>query len=500
MTDLASDTNVDFSRLRILFATSECAPLVKTGGLGDVSAALPAALAALGADARILMPAYRGVLARLPACREIARFPASAELPESRLLQSQTPSRVLLYALDCPQLYDREGGPYQNNAGTDWSDNALRFGLLSRVAALLGSAASPLEWQPGVVHCNDWQTGLAPVYLRYASGARAATLQTIHNLAYQGIFDAQTVAALGLPPECFTPDGVEYYGKLSFLKSGLQCADAISTVSPTYALEIQGDTLGFGLQGLLSARRDRLYGIVNGIDEVLWNPATDALIDCRYDAGTLEAKSANKRALQQRLGLASSPSVPLFAVVSRLAEQKGLDWLLEIAAEVLALPAQLAILGSGEPHLERGFRALAHDHPQQISATIGFDEALAHLIEAGADAFVMPSRFEPCGMNQMYSQRYGTPPIVRATGGLADTVVDCNPKTLADGSASGFVFQQASAHALFGALQRAAGTWRDQTVWVKLQRNGMARDFGWEASARRYCAVYAQLAQLAQRQ
>ncbi len=494
MTDLASDTRVDFSRLRILFATSECAPLVKTGGLGDVSAALPAALNALGADARILMPAYRAVLAQLPVGREIARFPASADLPESRLLQSATPSKVPLYALDCPQLYDRDGGPYQNEAGTDWSDNALRFGLLSRVAALLGSAASPLQWQPGVVHCNDWQTGLVPVYLRYATGARAATLQAIHNLAYQGIFDAHTVAALGLPPECFTPDGVEYYGKLSFLKAGLQCADAISTVSPTYAREIQRDPLGFGLQGLLAARRERLYGIVNGIDDVLWNPATDALIDCRYDAGTLEAKGANKRALQQRLGLASSPSVPLFAVVSRLAEQKGLDWLLEIAAGVLALPAQLAILGSGEPLLEQGFRTLAHEHPQQVSATFRFDEPLAHLLEAGADAFVMPSRFEPCGMNQMYSQRYGTPPIVRATGGLADTVVDCSPATLADGSASGFVFQEPSARALLGALQRAAGAWQDKTVWVRLQRNGMARDFGWKASARRYCAIYAQLA------
>jgi starch synthase len=488
--------NVEFGRLRILFATSECAPLVKTGGLGDVSAALPAALAALGTDVRILLPAYRAVLAQLPACREIARFPASADFPESRLLQSTTASMLPLYALDCPPLYDRDGGPYQNGAGTDWSDNALRFGLLSRVAALLGSSASPLQWQPDVVHCNDWQTGLVPVYLRYATGPRAATLQSIHNLAYQGIFEPKTVAALGLPPECFTPDGVEYYGKLSFLKSGLQCADAISTVSPTYAIEIQGDPLGFGLQGLLAARRNSLYGIVNGIDTALWNPATDPLIACRYDAGTLEAKDANKRALQQRLGLAaSSPAVPLFAVVSRLAEQKGLDWLLEIAAEVLALPAQIAILGSGEPTLEQGFRALALAHPGQLSATIGFDETLAHLIEAGADAFVMPSRFEPCGMNQMYSQRYGTPPVVRATGGLADTVVDCNPKSLADGSASGFVFQEASAQALLGALRRAADAWHDKAAWLRLQRNAMARDFGWETSARRYAAIYAQLAQ-----
>jgi starch synthase len=345
-----------------------------------------------------------------------------------------------------------------------------------------------------VVHCNDWQTGLAPAYLRYAAGARAATLQTIHNLAYQGIFEPQFVAALGLPPECFTPDGVEYYGKLSFLKSGLQFADAITTVSPTYALEIQSEPLGFGLQGLLAARRDCLDGILNGIDTGLWNPATDPLIAGRYDANTLGAKAINKSALQRRLGLAPSPAMPLFAAVSRLTAQKGLDWLLAIAPQLLALPAQLAILGSGEPQLERSFRALAQSHAEQVSTTIGFDETLAHLIEAGADAFLMPSRFEPCGMNQMYSQRYGTLPITRATGGLADTVVDCSPATLADGSASGFVFHELSAQALLAAVERAAGTWHDSARWRALQRNGMARDFGWEASARRYAAIYARLA------
>ncbi|MFH1043730.1 MAG: glycogen synthase GlgA, partial [Pseudomonadota bacterium] len=357
-----------------------------------------------------------------------------------------------------------------------------------------GRAPTPLDWQPEVVHCNDWQTGLAPIYLRYAAGARAATLQTIHNLAYQGIFEPQMVAALGLPPECFTPDGAEYYGKLSFLKSGLQCAGAITTVSPTYAIEIQSEALGFGLQGLLAARRDSLSGILNGIDTRLWNPATDPSIACRYDAATLAAKGVNKRALQRRLGLAPSPSVPLFAAVSRLTAQKGLDWLLEIAPQVLSLPAQLALLGSGEPKLEHGFRALAHRHPGKVSTTIGFDEPLAHLIEAGADAFLMPSRFEPCGMNQMYSQRYGTPPVARATGGLADTVVDYNPATLADGSASGFLFHEAGARALLAAVRRAAGVWRDNARWRMLQRNGMARDFGWETSARRYAAIYARLA------
>ena len=494
MTPSASDTAVQAGPLRILFATPECAPLVKTGGLGDVSAALPAALAPLGVDARILLPGYRQVLSQLPECCEVARFSPIADFPASRLLQCQLPSGVPLFALDCPELYDRPGGPYQDETGKGWTDNALRFGLLSRVAALLGSDASPLGWQPDVLHCNEWQTALAPAYLRYAAGARAATLVTIHNLAFQGIFEPELVVALGLPSDSFRPDGVEYYGKLSFLKAGLQFADAISTVSPGYALEIQSEALGFGLHGLLAARRDSLYGILNGIDAGVWNPATDPLISCRYTADTLAAKAGNKRALQQRLGLALEPDLPLFAVVSRLTAQKGLDWLLEIAPQLLALPAQLALLGGGDAELERGFLALAQRHAQRVSATIGFDETLAHLIEAGADAFLMPSRFEPCGMNQMYSQRYGTPPVVRATGGLADTVVDCSAATLADGSASGFVFHEPSAAALLAAVERAVRAWREGTTWRALQRNGMARDFGWNASARRYAALYARLA------
>ncbi|MFH1605359.1 MAG: glycogen/starch synthase, partial [Pseudomonadota bacterium] len=291
---------------------------------------------------------------------------------------------------------------------------------------------------------------------------------------------------------CFTPAGVEYHGKLSFLKAGLQLADAITTVSPTYAREIQSASLGFGLHGLLAARRERFFGILNGIDTALWNPATDPLIHCRYDADMLAGKAGNKSELQRRLGLASERAVPLFAVVSRFTEQKGLDWLLEIAPQLLALPAQLALLGGGESWLENGFRELARSHPHDMSVTIGFDETLAHLIEAGADAFLMPSRFEPCGMNQMFSQRYGTPPIVRATGGLADTVVDCSAATFA----SGFVFHEASAAALLAAARRAERTWRDRVSWHTLQRNGMAKDFGWDASARHYAAIYAQLANL----
>ena len=262
---------------------------------------------------------------------------------------------------------------------------------------------------------------------------------------------------------------------------------------PIYAREIQSEPLGFGLQGLLTARREHLVGILNGIDTRLWNPATDPLIHCRYDASMLAAKAGNKHELSRRLGIASLPGVPLFAVVSRLTEQKGLDWLLAIAPQLLALPAQLVLLGGGDADLEHGFRELARSRPRDVSVTIEFDESLAHLIEAGADAFLMPSRFEPCGMNQMYSQRYGTPPIVRATGGLADTVIDCSAVTLADGSACGFVYYEASAGALLACVRRAAETWKDATTWDALQRNGMARDFSWDASARRYAEIYVKL-------
>ena len=319
--------------------------------------------------------------------------------------------------------------------------------------------------------------------------------QVVHHVpdSHMNSFIRCKLALTGGSPQCFTPDGVEYYGKLSFLKSGLQFADAITTVSPTYALEIQSEPLGFGLQGLLAARRDCLSGILNGIDTGLWNPATDPLIACRYDADTLAAKAINKSALQRRLGLAPSPAMPLFAVVSRLTAQKGLDWLLAIAPQLLALPAQLAMLGSGEPQLERSFRALAHSHAEQVSTTIGFDETLAHLIEAGADAFLMPSRFEPCGMNQMYSQRYGTPPIARATGGLADTVVDCSPATLADGSASGFVFHEPSARRCSprSSAPPAPGA-TAHLARAAAKRHGQGFRLG--ASARRYAAIYARLA------
>jgi len=475
--------------LRVLFATSEVVPLIKTGGLADVSGALPAALRAIGVDARVLVPGYRQVIGQLNQNKAVAVFDSLPGFPAARLLSEKMPNGTPLLVLDCPSLYQREGGPYQDTQGRDWPDNALRFGLLSRVAAVLGSGDSPLDWHPDLVHCNDWQTGLTSAYLRFAH-ASAPSVFTVHNLAFQGIFPPGTVNDLHLPPSCFGIHGVEYYGKLSFLKAGLSYADHITTVSPNYAKEIQQETFGFGMQGLLAERRDDLTGILNGIDTDEWNPATDRYLAKKFSAANMRGKAANKQELQSRLGLDLDPEVPLLGVVSRLTHQKGLDLLLKIAPRLIRLPVQLALLGSGDAKMQQAARALARRHPGRIGAHIGFSEELSHLIEAGADLFVMPSRFEPCGLNQLYSQRYGTLPIVHAIGGLADSVVDCTPETLRDGSASGFAFHGMTAANLYAAIQRAVGLYHDQAKWKALRKNCMTKDFGWQRSAEAYRAVY----------
>lgn len=480
--------------MKVLFATSEAAPLVKTGGLADVSGALPVALRRQEVDVRILLPGYGSVLGWVEGRAQVAAVLDLGPFPAARLLASEMPSGVPLFVLDCPELYARTGGPYQQANGEDWPDNDVRFGLLSRVAACLSHASSPLEWRPDVLHCNDWQTGLAPSFLAFMPGARARTVMTIHNLAYQGIFPPATLPRVGLPWESFKVDGVEFYGNLSFLKAGLFHADRLTTVSPTYASEIQHEPLGFGLQGLLSWRARDLVGILNGIDTDVWDPARDEWIPRRYKSATLARKSDNKRALQERMGLDASSSTPLLGVVSRFTYQKGLDVLLAAAERMVKLPVQLAVLGSGDAPLETGFRELAQRHSGTIAVQVGFDEALSHLIEAGADLFVMPSRYEPSGLNQMYSQRYGTPVIARATGGLIDTVVECTPEALVAGTATGFLFEEATPEALHAAVQRAVAVYHDRRVWRKLQRHGMDRDYSWDASARRYAQLYRSVA------
>ena len=451
-------------------------------------------MAGLGVDIQVLLPAYPDVLRVLavdPATvAAVATVPALGLLPEAQLLAARGGQGLSLLLVHCPALFERPGNPYLGPDGKDWPDNDLRFGLFSRIAALLGTEKSPLAWRPDVIHCNDWQAALAPVHLVYGLGQRAASVVTVHNLAYQGIFEADSVARIGLPPESFTVDGVEFYGKLSFLKGGLACADAITTVSPTYAREICTEELGFGLQGLLTRRSNVLTGILNGVDTEYWNPSTDPMIVQRYDLRSLDNKRTNKRALQLALGLAMEDTMPVLGVVSRLVEQKGIDLIADIVGRVVALPAQFAIQGLGDRAIEERLRALARRYPRQVGVRVAFDEALAHMIEAGADLFLMPSRFEPCGMNQMYSQRYGTIPIVCRTGGLADSVTDCSAASLSAGTATGFSFAAPSAQALLETVQRALEAYRDPETWSRLQHNAMARDFGWDASAAQYVEVY----------
>lgn len=479
------------ARPRVLFATSECAPWAKTGGLGDVSAGLPEALVALGADVRVLLPAYPSVRAAAKGARRVALIPPEHGLPRAALLRSRLPNGVPVLILDCPPLYAREGGPYLDVDGTDYADNGLRFGLLGRVAALLASARSPLTWRADVLHCNDWHAALAPAYLRFGLSAPAPSLVVIHNIAFQGLFDLDLAAPLGLPPEVLKPDGAEFWGRLSFLKAGIFYGDRIATVSPTYAREIRTKEFGCGLEGLLEARADRLVGILNGIDTKAWDSRTDVALRRNYDAGSLDEKAGNKLALQAEMGLAANDEAMLIGMVTRLTGQKGIDLVLRALPELLERPLQLVVLGAGERPLELALREASASAPDRLAVIVGFDEVLAHQIEGGADAFLMPSRFEPCGLNQLYSQRYGTPPIVRSTGGLADSIVDCPAGGPGGGGATGFVFADATPDALVTAVDRALAVFKDRDAWKILCRNGMARDFSWAASARQYHELYA---------
>ena len=478
--------------MKILFVTPECAPYVKTGGLGDVSAALPATLAALGHDVHLLMPAYRG----MKVAGEIGdgvEIPPYGPWPAAQLVPVKVASGVTLLLLACPSLYQRPGGPYVDASGRDYHDNVVRFGMLARIAAQLGTAHSPVKgWSADVVHCNDWPCGLVPLYLaqsRLISPAEtcAASVLTIHNLAFQGVFPMASADLLGIPHQWRGMDGVEFWGDLSMLKAGIQFADAITTVSPSYAREIQTPAHGTGFEGILRARASRLHGILNGIDTQLWNPEADPLLPHRFSRGNVKGKSLCKLALQARVGLPQDRAAMLFAVVSRLTPQKGIDLVLGALPRLLAAGAQLVVLGQGEPALQQALRDAAQKSPRQVSVTLGFDEGLAHLVEAGADAFLMPSRFEPCGLNQMYSQAYGTPPIVAPVGGLLDSVTDSSADPA---RGTGFVMTGCDAEGLEDALARALRAWREPPLWKRIQANGMARDFGWHDSALQYVRVY----------
>ncbi len=482
--------------MHTLFVTSEAYPLVKTGGLADVSGALPAALRQLGVDARLLLPAYTCVLDAIGTRDTGLLLPLLPGIEAARLRFGKMPDgETPVYVLDCPSLYQRAGDPYHDTQGLEWRDNDLRFAALSKAAALLATPeiAHNLDFHPQLIHCNDWQTSLTPAYQRYMPGKQPPTLLSIHNMAYQGVFTPKSLPSLGLPWESYSIQGLEFYGLVSFLKAGLFYADWLSTVSPTYAQEIQTEEFGYGLQGLLHNRRDSLTGLLNGIDEQQWNPATDTRLFAQYSSKDLRGKAHNKQELQRRLGLNLEAKTPLLACITRLTEQKGIDLVVKVLPQILAEGAQFVILGSGDKKLEQALSQLAASYPQQVSVTLGYNENLSHRIEAAADIFLMPSRFEPCGLNQMYSMSYGTLPIVRRTGGLADTVTPVTPANLDNRSATGFVFDHEDADALLQTTQYALVLYRQRGLWQSLQRNAMQRDFSWRRSAQAYLQLYQQL-------
>ncbi len=476
--------------LNVLSVASEIFPLVKTGGLADVIGALPAALAGQGVSVRTLIPGYPAVtetIERVQTVRSgIDLFGGAAQLLSARA------AGLDLLVLDAPHLYARPGNPYLGPDGRDWPDYAIRFAALSRMAAdICGGALE--SYAPDVLHAHDWQTGLAPAYLHYRGGVRPGTVMTVHNLAFPGKASRDLLGLLGLPPQSYGIESLEFYGTISFLKAGLQFADRITTVSPTYAAEICTDDASMGFGGLLRSRSGVLSGILNGIDTEVWDPATDALLAAPFDRATLAQRAVNKAALQARLGLDQDPGAPLFGIVTRLTWQKGTDLVLACLPLLQELGAQLALIGTGDAGIEAGFRIAAERTPNRIGCFIGYDETLAHLVQAGADALLVPSRFEPCGLTQLCALHYGAVPVVARVGGLADTVIDANAAALAAGVATGVQFAPVDAAMLDMAMRRTVAMYREPSVWHTLQENGMAADVSWRGPASQYAALYRKL-------
>ncbi len=483
--------------MRVLHVAAEVFPLVKTGGLADVVGALPPALAEAGADVRVLLPGYPAVLDAVLHQKRLLEIGPLFGAARVTLRRGQLPySHVDAYMIDAPYLYRRPGGPYQAGDGSEWSDNLQRFALLGWMAAHLAAGELDPDWTPQVLHAHDWHAGMACAYMAAHPGTTAGSVFTVHNLAYQGLFPPHDFTQLGLPPRFMQSHGLEYHGQLSFMKAGLKFARRITTVSPTYAREIATHEFGCGLDGVIRGRAADVSGILNGVDRRIWDPAQDTAIAARYAAGDLSGKARCKAALQRELGLGEEPGTPLFGVVSRLTAQKGLDLVLAALPALLRQGGQLVLQGSGDPVLEAAFNAAAFSHPGRVAVRIGYDEQFAHRLIAGSDLILVPSRFEPCGLTQMYGLRYGTLPLVRRVGGLADTVVDASGAALHEGRATGFVFDAATPAALEGALQRAWQLWARPDEWRRLVRTAMAQDFSWAGSAARYMALYRDLAEI----
>ncbi|PLY04534.1 MAG: glycogen synthase GlgA [Desulfuromonas sp.] len=484
--------------MRILLATSELYPLIKTGGLADASAGLVHALRGLGQDVLVVLPAYSDVLKRCERLETVAhrRVPGCTAPRSVEIIRGECPgfdAPLLLVAID--DLFARPGNPYQGPDGCDWWDNGERFGLFSRVVAEIAMDRVGLEWRAEVVHSHDWQTGLVPAWLA-REGVRPRTVFTIHNLSYPGLFPQRLFDELGLPANWWHYEKAEFYGLFSLLKTGIVFADQVTTVSPTYAEEICDAGQAYGLHGILCLRREqgRLHGILNGMDTEVWNPAADTLIPYRYNVsrGRVAQKKRNKEALLERLGGgAEQLDQPLCGFIGRLVDQKGIDLILAAIPELITTSsANFVLVGTGMAHYEAALRELAERYPQRVFIFLGYDEALAHLVEAGSDIFFMPSRFEPCGLNQMYSLAYGTLPIVHATGGLSDTVVDATAEAIAEGRATGFVFTDPTPAEFLAAVLRALELYQRPRIWQAVQKTAMNQDFTWDGSARRYLELY----------
>lgn len=478
--------------IKVLSVASEAVPLVKTGGLADVAGALPAALAAHGVDMTTLLPGYPAVMKALKRPKALHSYDSLLGAP-ARLLAGKLGDHPLI-VLDAPAFFQRDGSPYADPGGKDWDDNWRRFAALGRAAAdLAGGAVKQRTFD--LVHAHDWQAAMALAYLRFApvKGSKPVpSVMTIHNMAFQGYYGREVFRDLGLPRAAWSITGVEYHGGVGFLKAGMEAASAITTVSPTYAQEIRSAEFGMGLEGLIVSRGDRVRGIVNGIDTAEWNPATDPHIAAPFAARNLARRAANKRALEQEFGLDPGDG-PLFVVISRLTWQKGMDVLIEVLDHLVGIGGRLALLGSGDAALVAGLQAGATRHPGRIGLRIGYDEALSHRMQAGGDAILVPSRFEPCGLTQLYALAYGCVPVVARTGGLADTVIDANLAARQAGAATGIQFSGVDYHGLADAISRAVALYHQADAWQMLQRNGMQADFSWASSGKAYADLYREL-------
>ncbi|MGB5211472.1 MAG: glycogen synthase GlgA [Gammaproteobacteria bacterium] len=476
--------------LKVLQASAEVHPLIKTGGLADVARALTEAQREIGLDARLLMPAYRGIAQKVRAKPVSRWFQPLLAADRVRLLKGYMPeSKVPIYLIDCPPLYDRPGNPYSDHYGRDFWDNCIRFGVFSRVAALFGGPQSPDNWRADVVHCHDWHGGLAAAYLKFDPDATAAAVFTVHNLVFQGNFNRKVRKGLGIDSLAFHMDGLEFFGHLSFMKAGLFYADQLTTVSPRYAHEIQTPEYGCAMEGLLRMRADQLSGIINGIDTNEWNPATDPLLVAQFDADSLAQRTENTRILNERFGLDQNTGGPLLGMLGRMTPQKGWRALRDAAPAIIDEGACIIAVGSGNAEYEIQLKELERRFPGRLAYHRGFSEEIAHQLMAGVDALLVPSTFEPCGLVQMYAQRYGALPIAHCTGGLADTIVDADS---ASGTASsGFLYQQPGPAGLRAGVRRAVAIYRDDPErWRRLQTGAMGRDFGWRRSASRYLEIY----------